>query len=66
MQPRPGEQRRIESLQQTIALLKDLVQRLSACGWEHRRIHLFGFSQGGTTAIELLRSHHGMSERLGG
>ncbi len=64
-QPRVGEMRRSQSLQTTTALLTDLVRRLNACGWGFRRIHVFGFSQGGTAAIEVLVTFRGQ-ERLGG
>lgn len=38
-------------------LLNDLIQTLtSKFGWDHRNIHLFGFAQGGSVAVEYARS----------
>ncbi|TIB71580.1 hypothetical protein E3Q22_02491 [Wallemia mellicola] len=39
-------------------LLNDLIQTLtSKFGWDHRNIHLFGFAQGGSVAVEYARSN---------
>ena len=46
-QPGPGEMRRTRSLKSTVKLLSELIRGLVASGWQARRIHLFGFSQGG-------------------
>ena len=46
LQARPGEQRRIHSLQAAVAALQRLVAELQrACGWKAHSIHLMGFSQ---------------------
>ncbi len=45
-QPSAGEERRTRSLAATVRLLAELVRGLVRAGWQHRSIHLFGFSQG--------------------
>lgn len=51
-----GERRRLESLQSTVQLLQGLIQALHArCRWNSSKIHLLGYSQGGTVALELTR-----------
>ncbi|GAX76125.1 hypothetical protein CEUSTIGMA_g3568.t1 [Chlamydomonas eustigma] len=65
IQPRPGELRRTKSLLATTAILVELVERLVSAGWAYQNIHLFGFSQGGSTALELML-HFGGAQRLGG
>ncbi|KAK3280976.1 hypothetical protein CYMTET_11208, partial [Cymbomonas tetramitiformis] len=53
-----GERRRLQSLEPTIALLQQLLQVLhEQGGWPYKRIHLFGFSQGGTVVLELVRRY---------
>lgn len=65
IQPTPGDRRREESLQATLGVLALLLQRLQALrGWLRRRIHLFGFSQGGTLALHLALQGAGLG-RLG-
>ena len=34
-------------------LLQGLLKGLVRAGWPRRRVHLFGFSQGGTAALDL-------------
>lgn len=54
VQARPGEARRLRSLEGTLDSLQRLLRALSQhCGWAPGRVHLLGFSQGGTTALEL-------------
>ena len=56
-QPNDGERRRVESLAQTRAALAELLDGLQEhCGWRMECIHLFGFGQGGTAALDLLQS----------
>lgn len=44
------------SLEATTALLAELVRRLTTVsGWPPHKLHLFGFSQGGTAALHLTR-----------
>lgn len=43
----------MEGLARTRKLLEGLLQGLARAGWPRRRIHLFGFSQGGTAALDL-------------
>jgi predicted esterase len=63
MQATPGEARRTSSLATTTALLLQLLEQLTGkAGWQARQIHLFGFSQGGTAALQLARQYKG---RLG-
>jgi predicted esterase len=46
-----------------VRLLEQLLEALvSQAGWQARRVHLLGFSQGGTAALELARRYKG---RLG-
>jgi dienelactone hydrolase len=49
------ETRRIASLDQTVKLLIPILADLAGRGRGGRRIHLFGFSQGGTVALEVAR-----------
>ena len=47
-----GHPSRGRSLDATAGLLSELVANLTAhAGWDPRRLHLFGFSQGGTAAL---------------
>lgn len=47
-----GAPRRQRSLEATTKLLVQLVSNLTALdGWPPRKLHLFGFSQGGTAAL---------------
>lgn len=65
-QGRPGEQRRLRSLAQTVAALRELLQALQrGCGWRVGRVHLLGFSQGGTVALELARQQAAAGQPLG-
>ncbi|KAK9819687.1 hypothetical protein WJX72_001109 [[Myrmecia] bisecta] len=65
IQPSPAERRRIDSLAKTRGLLMELLDKLhSQCGWPYRRMHLFGFSQGGTVALDLAKTCRG-EKRLG-
>ena len=43
----------MEGLARTRKLLEGLLKGLTRAGWPRRRIHLFGFSQGGTAALDL-------------
>eukprot|EP00887_Chlorella_sp_A99_P006042 scaffold22.g6042.t1 len=62
---RPGELRRLRSLQATLAALQELLVRLEVqLGWQRRRVHLFGHAQGGTVALELIAACKG-DRRLG-
>lgn len=50
-----GEPGRRRSLEATIDLLAQLIGDLTARdGWQPRRLHVFGFSQGGTAALHLI------------
>ncbi len=50
-----GEPSRSRSLEATVDLLAELVNNLIARdGWQPRRLHVFGFSQGGTAALHLI------------
>ena len=42
----PRDARLMQSHLESLRLLSDLVSNLVAAGWQHRQIHLFGFSQG--------------------
>lgn len=50
-----GERRRVEGLERTRMLLEGVLKGLARAGWPRRRIHLFGFSQGGTVALDLAK-----------
>lgn len=66
IKPTRGEKRRVQSLNQTVALLTELIESaVEAGGYQHREIHLLGFSQGGSCALELHSRFRG-SRRLGG
>jgi len=53
---RQGEERRVRSMQSTVDALEQLLMHLNVyCGWDFRKLHLFGFSQGGTVAMALAR-----------
>ncbi|GFH07208.1 abhydrolase_2 domain-containing protein, partial [Haematococcus lacustris] len=66
IQPRPGETRRLRSLDRTTRLISDLLSRLVDSGrWRYNQLSLFGFSQGGTLALEVARQHRG-SQALAG
>ena len=54
-----GERRRIEGLARALGLLQALLRALGGAGWPPRRVHLLGFSQGGTVALELARRWEG-------
>ncbi|KAG7670686.1 hypothetical protein Ndes2526B_g00472 [Nannochloris sp. 'desiccata'] len=63
---RQGEERRIRSMHSTIDGLEQLLMHLNVhCGWDSRKIHLFGFSQGGTVAMELARRCAAQGKVLG-
>lgn len=48
LQGRPGEWRRVDSLLQTVAALRQLLANLQhACGWQPTKVSLLGFSQVG-------------------
>eukprot|EP00798_Chlamydomonas_sp_ICE-L_P015722 gene15722-21842_t len=65
IQPTKAEKRRLHSLASTLQLLQKLIASLIAVGWEYQQLQLFGFSQGGSTALALHRCYTG-SQRLGG
>ncbi|KAI3429303.1 hypothetical protein D9Q98_005398 [Chlorella vulgaris] len=63
---RPGEQRRVRSLDATVSALQQLLGQLrQRCGWQAHRVHVIGFSQGGTVALELARQQHSLGQPLG-
>ena len=43
----------MDGLARTRALLEGALKGLARAGWPRRRVHLFGFSQGGTAALDL-------------
>lgn len=43
----------MEGLARTRELLEGVLEGLARAGWPRRRVHLFGFSQGGTIALDL-------------
>ena len=50
-----GEPSRRRSLEASVDLLAELIGNLTARdGWQPQRLHLFGFSQGGTAALHLI------------
>jgi len=55
IQPRQGENRRVESLAMVVDQVVALITALVDAGWRRRGIHLLGFSQGGTVALETAR-----------
>lgn len=52
-QAAPGERRRVDGLERTRALLQRMLHGLQQAGWPRRRVHMFGFSQGGTAVLDL-------------
>jgi predicted esterase len=53
---RRGGERRIRSMESTVDALEQLLLHVYVyCGYAPRKIHLFGFSQGGTVAMQLAR-----------
>ncbi|PSC68906.1 malonate-ligase [Micractinium conductrix] len=66
IQGRPGEQRRTRSLREVVAALQQLLAALhDRCGYPPRCVHLLGFSQGGTVALELARQQQAAGQPLG-
>ena len=66
---RPGDRRRAESLLHTRKALDALLDRLTdvaSGGWPNARVHVFGFSDGGTVALETSAKRVGAARRLGG
>lgn len=64
--PSPNETRRLHSLRVTRAKLSRLLDNLETrCGWTRGQIHLLGFSQGGTVALDLALNSCG-ANKLGG
>lgn len=64
----PRDRRRADSLARTTKALETLLDRLTDVakgGWPSTRVHLFGFSDGGTVAIECGAARVGQ-RRLGG
>jgi predicted esterase len=59
IKPQLGETRRVRSLLECFGDLDAALEVLLMCGWIHKEIFLFGFSQGGTAAMEwaLHREH---------
>ena len=63
---RQGEERRIRSMHSTVDELEQLMVHLNVhCGWDSRKIHFLGFSQGGTVAMELARRCAAQGKALG-
>ena len=63
---RQGEERRIRSMHSTVDALEQLISNLNVyCGWGSRKMHVFGFSQGGTVAMELTRRCAAQGKNLG-
>jgi predicted esterase len=62
-----GEIRRVQSMQKTVDALYQLLLHLNVyCGRsDSRKIHLFGFSQGGTVGMELVRRCAAQGKALG-
>jgi len=56
--PPTPTQDQLKAMQQTtLPLLRNLLKHLvEECGWQPEEIHLFGWGQGGTIALELARS----------
>lgn len=53
-----GEGEALRSMQASVDALEQLLESLKAhCGWQPRRVHAFGFSQGGSIAMELARRY---------
>lgn len=66
LQPSVSETRRINSLMSTVKRLQQAIDSLvSSTGLPYSRLHLFGFSQGGTVVLELARQHSTSNIRLG-
>ena len=64
-----GDARRVASLVKTRKALDALLDRLTdhlKGGWPADRVHIFGFSDGGTVALETCAARVGASRRLGG
>lgn len=65
----PGQQaekRRIRSMHSTVDALEQLLLHLHVyCGWDSRKVHLFGFSQGGTVAMEVALRYAVKGKELG-
>lgn len=56
----------MRSLRQAVAALQALLASLRrACGYEAHKVHLLGFSQGGTVALELARQQQAAGQPLG-
>ena len=55
----------MDSLDTTVALLMSAIKALARYCWPYDRIHLFGFSDGGTVALEVASRCVGAC-RLGG
>jgi len=51
-QARPGERRRVDGLERARRLLRAALRGLGEAGWPRPRVHLFGFAQGGTVALD--------------
>ena len=66
IEPKRGEERRLRSLDRTTALVSELIEKIvDQCGFLYKEVHLFGFSQGGTCALEGHTRFRG-AKRLGG
>mmetsp|Transcript_17593 Transcript_17593/g.38367 ORF Transcript_17593/g.38367 Transcript_17593/m.38367 type:complete len:487 (-) Transcript_17593:208-1668(-) len=65
IEPTRGEQRRVNSLAVSCQLMSQLIDRVRQLGWPASRIHLLGFSNGGTVVLELARRYCG-ANALGG
>lgn len=60
-----NDERRLKSLIITKKLLERAIEGLAKYGWARDRIHLLGFSQGGTVALDLALHSCGENRKLG-
>ena len=66
IKPARDEKRRTQGLERSASLLSGLIDNLTEKGgYQYKEIHLFGFSQGGSCALEVNRRFKG-NKKLGG